>query len=197
MPIPPFPRLRVEEADGSPTGQPSTLKFEGCTVSYSGNVATVTPAGGGGGVGGTVGATDNRIPRSDGTGGATLQAGLTTEDDSGNVTTTGHLTPGKRLKGKQGTDVASETDITLGDGNYFHITGTTAINTIAAAGWPSGSLVVLQFTASVTVAHAGAGDFDSILLAGAANFSATAGDTLTLIYDGANGVWRECARAVI
>ena len=42
-------------------------------------------ASGGGGIGGTLGATDNVVPRSDGTGGSTLQASAMVIDDSGNV----------------------------------------------------------------------------------------------------------------
>jgi len=48
----------------------------------------------------------------------------------------------------------------------------------------------------VTVTHdSGTGTEARIFLEGAANFSATADDTLTLVYDGTR--WREIARAVI
>jgi len=101
-----------------------------------------------------------------------------------------------RLQGDKGADIASANDITLGDdGNYFDITGTTQINTIAATNWQAGSVIILQFDASVTVAHNTAGTGASILLSGASNFSATADDTLTLVYDGTT--WRETARTVI
>ena len=103
-----------------------------------------------------------------------------------------------RILAAKGADVASANDITLGsDGNFFGITGTTTINRIAAAGWTAGSVVVLKFAASLTVAHnvASGSGFQGLLLAGAVNFSATATDTLTLIYDGTN--WVELARAVI
>ena len=165
--------------------------------SLSGGAAGAGGGGGSGTIDGTVGATDNRIPRSDGVGGSTLQAGLTTEDDSGNLTTAGHFTPGKRVKGKQGADVASDANITLGDGNYFQVTGTTAVDTISSTGWPSGSVIVLQFTDSLTVRHGASGDFDPLALAGSANLSATAGDTLSLIYDAVNGFWREISRTAI
>lgn len=46
------------------------------------------------GIGGTVGTTDNRIPRSDGVGGATLQASGVTIDDSNNITVPGTITTG-------------------------------------------------------------------------------------------------------
>lgn len=46
----------------------------------------VTPPGQSGGVGGSTGAADNRLLRSDGVGGGTLQASAVTVDDSGNMT---------------------------------------------------------------------------------------------------------------
>ena len=104
-----------------------------------------------------------------------------------------------RLQAHKGADVASADEITLGtDGNYFDITGTTTINHINNAGWQNGSVVVLQFDASVTVTHnAGSptGSEASILLSGASNFSATANDTLMLVYDGTT--FREVARTAI
>jgi hypothetical protein len=103
-----------------------------------------------------------------------------------------------RLLGVKGADVVSANDITLGNGNHFQITGTTQINRILTTNWTAGSSIVLKFSASVTVAHQGAANgssFARINLAGAANFSATANDTLTLIYDGTD--WFETARAVI
>ena len=51
----------------------------------------------------------------------------------------------------------------------------------------------MNSTATITHAAGGAtGDEKDFALAGAVNFSATAGDTLTLVYDGT--VWREIAR---
>lgn len=134
---------------------------------------------------------DNTIPRFDGTTGKVIQQGTNAPsyDDSGNVTFNA------RILGKKASDVASANDITLGDGNYFDITGTTQVNTIAATGWTAGSVVTLQFDASVTVKHNTSGTGASLLLAGAADFSATADDTLTLVYDGTT--WRETARTVI
>lgn len=100
-----------------------------------------------------------------------------------------------RILGKQGADVASANDVTLGNGNYFDVTGTTQINTIAATNWTLGSVVILQFDGAVTVANNTAGTGAKVLLAGGVDFAATANDTLTLVYDGVT--WRETARAVI
>jgi len=101
-----------------------------------------------------------------------------------------------RLLTAKGADVVSANDISLGnDGNFFDITGTTQINTIDVTGWNAGSLIVLQFDASATVKHATAGTGAQLNLSGSIDFSATAGDTLVLVYDGT--VWREVSRTVI
>lgn len=104
-----------------------------------------------------------------------------------------------RLLTAQGSDVASADEIALGaDGNYFDITGAVQINHINNTGWIAGTIVVLQFDGAPTVVHnsaAPAGTEASILLAGAVNFVATAGDTLVLIYGGTT--FRELARTVI
>ena len=101
-----------------------------------------------------------------------------------------------RKFGTQGTDVASANDITLTTGNYFDITGTTEVQRILGTGWTPGSIVTLQFDDSVTVKNATAAgsSYYGLALAGAADLSATAGDTLMLVFDGA--WWREVSRSV-
>lgn len=112
------------------------------------------------------------------------------------------LTLGIRMLQKQGADVASATNLTLGsDGNAFEITGTTTIDLILITGWQNGSVVRLVFNESLTVRHgiATSGSNVTILLAGAANFSATANDTLTLMLcetTAGGQAWREVARSV-
>lgn len=84
----------------------------------------------------------------------------------------------------KGADVASATTTTLGtDGNFFDITGTTGITSIAAM--TAGLIVFLQFDGVVTVT-----DGSNLKLNG--NFTSAAGDSLTLISDGTN--WWEIAR---
>lgn len=104
-----------------------------------------------------------------------------------------------RFQMHKGADIASADVLVLGtDGNYFDVTGTTTINHIDNSGWQAGSLVMLQFDGSVTVTHnAGSptGSEASILLSGAGDFSATANDTILLVYNGTT--WREVARTVI
>lgn len=106
------------------------------------------------------------------------------------------LALGSMLASRKGTDITSANDATISrDGNYFDITGAVQINTLSAAGISPGTVIILQFNSNPTVKHATAGSGAQFQLAGAADFSATAGDTLTLVYDGT--YWRETARAVI
>ena len=84
----------------------------------------------------------------------------------------------------KGADVASATSLILGaDGNYFDITGTTTITSIATLG--VGTKVALHFDAAVTLTH----DATNLILPGAANYTTAAGDELTFI-EYASGDWR-------
>lgn len=117
-------------------------------------------------------------------------------DVAGNVALTG------RLLQSQGADVASANDLTLGgDGNTFEITGNVQVNAITTATWQNGSLVTLGFSGTPTIKHntAGGAGTAKIYLSGAADFGATANDTLTLrlMEIGGTQGWYEVARTVI
>jgi hypothetical protein len=84
--------------------------------------------------------------------------------------------------------VASTAALTLPLGcEVFRISGTTTITSIVGTGWAS-RIVVLIFEDALTVT---AGSNLSIN----GNFVTTAGDTLTLQYDSAGGVWFELSRS--
>lgn len=108
-----------------------------------------------------------------------------------------------RVLETQGADVASATNLTLGtDGNSFELTGTTKVDLISNVGWTEGSVVRLIANESVVIDHgtATASTNVQIRLAGAVDYSMTAGDTLTLILSSTTAegqAWRELARAVI
>lgn len=112
---------------------------------------------------------------------------------------TGRVTNSGRHQNGKGVNLTAADEMALGtDGNFFEVDGTTTINHLTNTNWQAGSVVTLQFNESVTVTHnAGTptGTEASLLLAGAANLSATASDTLTLVYDGVT--FREIGRAVI
>jgi hypothetical protein len=102
----------------------------------------------------------------------------------------------------QGADVASTNTLDVGsDGNCFEITGTTQINTLNDGSFQNGTVITLLFTSTPTVKHgeSTSGANNTILLAGAADFVASAGDTLTLLLCEIDGTqaWREVSRAVI
>lgn len=84
----------------------------------------------------------------------------------------------------KGADIASATALTLGgDGNYFDVTGVSAITSIGSIG--VGSVIRLHFDASLTLTH----HATNLILPGAANIKTAAGDEALFIeYDA--GDWR-------
>lgn len=94
----------------------------GSGLSISGTTITAT-----GSMGGTTGATDNRVLRADGAGGATIQSSAVTIDDSGNVSGVINLTVGGAITLGNGGSAASSGDFywdagTSGSG-AFHFRG--------------------------------------------------------------------------
>jgi hypothetical protein len=96
-----------------------------------------------------------------------------------------------------GTSVAAANDLALGVGSYFVISGNTQINGIKASNAQNGQELKLQFSGTPTVKHstAASAGYASLLLAGAADFAATADDVISLVFDGT--YWREYARTAI
>ena len=87
-------------------------------------------------------------------------------------------------KWKKGVDVASAGALTLGDdGNYFDITGTTAITSIVTKG--IGTVVKLHFDAVLALTHDGA----DLILPGGVNITTAAGDEAEFV-EYASGDWR-------
>lgn len=125
------------------------------------------------------------------------QAGLAGVTNAYAIKTgTGLVDLGGRIQGAQGADIASANDMSIGaDGNYYDVTGATQINTIVATNIKAGTMITLQFDSNPLVKHATAGAGSQLQLAGAVDFSSSAGDTLTLIFDGT--FYREISRAVI
>ena len=114
-------------------------------------------------------------------------------DADGDLEISKDIAPQNRLLGKKGADVLSANDLSLTAGNYFVVTGTTAINGIATAGWTAGSRVLLEFASTPTVKHntAASSGYASILVSGGADHVAVAEDVVEIIYDGTNWLLRE------
>lgn len=103
---------------------------------------------------------------------------------SGTMSHTGVVTITKNLKLAKGADVASANALTLGtDGNYFDITGTTAITSIGTLG--VGTVVKLHFDGALTLTH----HSTDLVLPGGANITTAAGDECELV-EYATGDWR-------
>lgn len=93
-------------------------------------------------------------------------------------------TNSKIVKYSKGADVASANALTLGtDGNYFDITGTTAITSIATLG--AGTHVKLHFDGALTLTH----HATNLILPGGANITTAAGDEAEFV-EYATGTWR-------
>lgn len=145
----------------------------GITLTYNDAANTLTIANSG--IGGSTGATDNRILRSDGTGGATLQNSAVTIDDSGNISglgtvACGAITAPSIANGGSATTFASNGNVTMpssayvGTANYFGWTNRALLNStsdgvVRINNWAAnalGSLVCGAITASgqVNIAYA-------------------------------------------
>ena len=97
-------------------------------------------------------------------------------------------TNAKSIEWSKGADVASATELLLlRDGNYFDVTGTTAITSIehTANAWKVGSLAVLQFNGILTLTH----HATDLILPTGANITTAAGD-IAFMQKVASGDWK-------
>jgi hypothetical protein len=120
---------------------------------------------------------------------STLKAdAVTSAQDNTALTLSGTGTGGVKVNDfliqTKGSDIASDTALTLGkDGNQFDVTGTTTITSIATQG--IGSIVTLHFDGALTFTH----HSTNLILPGAANITTAAGD-IAVMYEYASADWR-------
>lgn len=113
-------------------------------------------------------------------GGYAVTAGGDLTFNSGKVVT---MTAGSMYWAK-GADVASAAALAIGaDGNYFDVTGTTTITSIASK--QAGTLIFLQFDGALTLTH----NATTLALPGNANITTAAGDHAIMLSEG-SGNWR-------
>jgi hypothetical protein len=126
----------------------------------------------------------------------TLGTSLTSQFN-GDSTSTSRFIMDNRIEEKQGTDVASATAITIGAGNYAHISNSVAINTINTTGWQSGSVIKLYFEDGAILTHSAAATppYAKILLVSEQDFSVPAGAIVSLVYDVDETAWVEVNRS--
>ena len=119
----------------------------------------------------------------------TTKTGVTTQISNLVEDTTPQLggpldTNAKQIRWSKGADVASATALTLGtDGNYFDITGVTAITSIGTLG--IGTMGCLHFDGALTLTH----HATDLILPGGVNITTVAGDEAIFI-EYATGDWR-------
>lgn len=85
---------------------------------------------------------------------------------------------------EQGSDVASASAISLGEGGYFFITGTTTITDIDFATDKSGRPAWVKFSGALTLTH----NASTLILPTGANITTAAGDTACFVSEGSDAV---------
>ena len=85
---------------------------------------------------------------------------------------------------EQGANVASASAISLGEGGYFVITGTTSITDIDLGTDKAGRTVWLRFSGILTLTHSGT----TLILPTSANITTAAGDTACFVSEGSDVV---------
>lgn len=117
-------------------------------------------------------------------GGGVGTAATTTEVLTG-VDTTKYVSPdGLAALWEKGTDVASAATISLGEGGFFHITGTVTITDIDFATPKDGRVAILEFDGTLTLTHNGT----SLSLPGDGNIVTRAGDWCIVVQDATDNV---------
>jgi hypothetical protein len=111
---------------------------------------------------------------------ASITAAAFVDDDN---TFTGLNSHQKEVRWAKGADIASATNITLGDnGNYHQITGAVQIETLSSK--QAGTRMLLYFVSNPILVHS-----VNLILPGAANIQTTAGALAEFISEG-GGIWR-------
>lgn len=85
---------------------------------------------------------------------------------------------------EQGSDVASAGTVSLGEGGYFNITGTTTITDIDFATDKAGRTAWVKFAGALTLTH----NASTLILPTAASITTAAGDTACFISEGSDVV---------
>lgn len=85
---------------------------------------------------------------------------------------------------EQGSDVASAGTISVGEGGYFNVTGTTTITDIDFATDRAGRLVWLKFAGALTLTH----NATTLILPTGANITTAAGDIACFVSEGTDNV---------
>lgn len=111
-------------------------------------------------------------------------AASTTEQLTGTDAAKGSTSNSVAALWEQGSDVASAGTISIGEGGYFNITGTTTITDIDFATDKAGRKAWVKFAGILTLTHNGS----TLILPTAANITTAAGDTACFVSEGSDVV---------
>lgn len=115
---------------------------------------------------------------------ATISAASTTEVLTG-TDASKYATPDSLAAlWEKGADVASASTISLGEGGYFHITGTTTITDIDFATPADGRMAMLVFDGALTLTH----NATTLVLPSGANITTAAGDSAIIVQDSGDNI---------
>lgn len=117
-----------------------------------------------------------------GIGGGT--AASTTDVLTGTSTTTQATPDSIAALWEQGSNIASAATISIGEGGYFHVTGTTTITDIDFATDKTGRTVRLVFDGALTLTH----NASTLILPGGVSITTAAGDSCTVVSEGSDVV---------
>lgn len=112
-----------------------------------------------------------------------LSAATTTETLTGTNTTKGVTPDALAALWEKGSDIASAGTISVGEGGFFNITGTTGITDIDFAVDKAGRTVWLKFAGALTLTHS-----STLILPTSANITTAAGDTACFVSEGSDVV---------
>ena len=121
---------------------------------------------------------------SGGTRGKLVIAGTTTDVLTGTATDRAVTPDSLAALWKQGSDVASAGTISLGEGGYFNITGTTTITDIDFATDKAGRHAFVRFTGALILTH----NSSTLILPGGVNITTAAGDTACFVSEDSDAV---------
>ena len=111
-------------------------------------------------------------------------AASTTEILTGTSTTKGGTPDSIAALWEQGSDIASAGTISVGEGGYFNITGTTTITDIDFATDKAGRHIWVKFAGILTLTH----NASTLILPTGASITTAAGDTACFVSEGSDAV---------
>lgn len=115
---------------------------------------------------------------------SSISAASTTETLTGTDTSKYLTADGLAALWEKGSDIASAGTISIGEGGYFHVTGTTTITDIDFATAKNGRIAVLVFDGALTLTH----NSTTLVLPGGASITTAAGDSCIVAQDNSDNV---------